>query len=134
MRLTSAALLVVLLAPVGCGGEESSFTQDYNRAVKPLTLLGEDIGTKPEAFERLARSTKRTHRALSRLEAPDDAQREFDVLLARLDGVTRSLGTMARAERSKDVVKQRRAAKRLVRSGDAFERAETALKRAVEGG
>ncbi len=40
---------------------------------------------------------------------------------------------MARAERSKDVVKQRRAAKRLVRSGNAFERAETALKRAVEG-
>ena len=113
--------------------EESSFTEDYNRAVKPLTLLGRDIGTKPASFERLARSTERTRRELSRLDAPDEAQGEFEALLARLDGVTESLGAMARAERSKDVVKQRRAAKRLVRSGNAFEQAETALKRAVEG-
>src|SRR5688500_4477799 len=131
MRLTSAALLLVLLAPVGCGGDESSFTEDYNRAVKPLTRLGRDIGTKPASFERLARSTERTRGELSRLDAPDDARGEFEALLARLDGVTESLGAMARAERSKDVVKQRRAAKRLVRSGNAFERAETALKRAV---
>lgn len=133
MKLTSAALLLVLLAPVGCGGEESSFTEDYNRAVKPLTRLGRDIGTKPAAFERLAGSTERTRRALAGLDAPDDAQDEFDALLASLDRVTQSLDGMARAERSKDVVKQRRAAKRLVRSGNAFERAETALKRAVEG-
>jgi hypothetical protein len=133
MRLPSSAMFVVLLALVGCGGEESTFTEDYNRAVKPLTLLGKDIGTQPEAFERLARSTERTHRELSRLEAPEDARDEFDALLTRLDGVTRNLSAMARAERSKDVVKQRRAAKRLVRSGNAFERAETALKRAVEG-
>jgi hypothetical protein len=133
MRLTSAALVLVLLALAGCGGEESSFTEDYNRAVKPLTRLGKDIGTEPAAFERLARSTDRTRRALSRLDPPEDAQGEFDALLARLESVTQSLGTMARAEESKDVVRQRRAAKRLVRSGNAFERAETALKRAVEG-
>ncbi len=133
MGLTSAALVLVLLALAACGGEESSFTEDYNRAVTPLTRLGEDIGTKPAAFERLARSTERTQRALSRLEPPEDAQGEFDSLLTRLEGVTRSLGAMARAERSKDVVKQRRAARRLVRSGNAFERAEIALRRAVEG-
>lgn len=133
MKLTSAALLLVLLALVACGGEESSFTEDYNRAVKPLTRLGRDMGTKPATFERLAASTQRTRSALAGLDAPDDARDEFDALLASLDRVTQSLDGMARAERSKDVVKQRRAAKRLVRSGNAFERSETALKRAVEG-
>ncbi len=133
MGLTSAALVLVQGGLAACGGEESSFTEDYNRTVTPLTRLGQDIGTKPAAFERLARSTERTHRALSRLDPPEDAQGEFDSLLTRLEGVTRSLGAMARAERSEDVVKQRRAARRLVRSGNAFERAEIALKRAVEG-
>ena len=132
MKLTSSAVLLVLLAVAGCGGEDSSFTEDYNRAVRPLSGLGQ-VGTKPAAFERLARGTERTRMNLAKLEAPEDAQDEFDALLARLDDVTRDLGAVATAERSRDVVKQRRAARRLVRSSNAVERAETALKQAVEG-
>ena len=132
MRLTSAALVLVLLAPLGCGGEESSFTEDYNRAVKPLTRLGEGLDAKPATFDRLARRTERTRRELAKVDAPESAQDEFEALLARLDAVTRDLDAVARADRSGDVVKQRRAARRLVQSGNAFERAETALKRAVE--
>jgi len=132
MRLPSSAALLVLLALAGCGGEDSSFTEDYNHAVRPLARLGE-VGSEPAAFERLARSTERTRANLAKLDAPEEAQEEFDALLARLDDVTRDLGAVASAERSKDVVKQRRAARRLVRSSNAVERAETALKEALEG-
>ena len=133
MRLTSSAVLLVLLVAAGCGGEDNSFTNDYNQAVRPLSHLGQGLGTKPASFDRLASGTERTRTNLAKLDPPDDAQDEFDVLLARLDDVTRDLTAVARAERSKDVVKQRRAARRLVQSSNAVERAETALKRAVDG-
>ncbi len=132
MRLTSSAVALVLLALLGCGGEESTFTEDYNKAVRPLSSFGE-VGTAPAEFERLAKRTQRIRRNLAALDAPDDAQDEFETLLARLDEVTGDLSAVATAERSKDVVKRRRAARRLVRSSNAVERAETALKQAVEG-
>ncbi len=132
MRLTSSAVVLVLLALWGCGGEDSSFTEDYNKAVRPLSSFGE-IGAGPAEFDRLAQRTGRIRKNLAGLDAPEDAQDEFDALLARLDDVTRDLSAVATAERSKDVVKQRRAARRLVRSSNAVERAETALKQAVEG-
>jgi hypothetical protein len=131
MRLTSSAVALVLLALLGCGGEESTFTEDYNRAVRPLSSFGQ-AGSGAAQFDRLANRTHRIRQNLAELDPPEEARDEFDGLLARLDQVTRDLGAVARAERSKDVVKQRRAAKRLVRSSDAVERAETALKRAVE--
>jgi len=133
MRLTSSAVVLVLLVLAGCGGEENNFTEDYNKAVRPLSRLGGELGTKPASFERLATGTERTRTNLARLDPPDDARDEFDALLARLDDVTRDLTAVASAERSKDIVRQRRAAKRLVRSSNAVERAETALKQAVEG-
>ena len=133
MRLTSAALLLVLLALAGCGREDDTFTEDYNRAVRPLSRLGESLGTKPASFERLANGTERTRANLADLDPPEAAQNEFDALLARLDDVTSDLTAVARAERSKDVVKQRRAAKRLVESSNEVERAENRLRRAVDG-
>jgi hypothetical protein len=133
MKLTSLAVLLVLLLAAGCGGDDSSFTADYNKAVRPLRQLGSGMGTQPRAFERLARGTSRTRANLAKLDAPDDAQDELDTLLARLDDVTADLRGVASAERSDDVVKQRRAARALVRSSAAVQGAETALKRAVEG-
>jgi hypothetical protein len=133
MKLTSSAVVLVLLLPAGCGGEENTFTEDYNEAVRPLNRLGEGLGTKPASFERLATGTEQARTNLAELDPPDDAQDEFDVLLDRLAEVTRDLTAVANAERSKDVVRQRRAAKRLVESSNAVEEAETALKRAVEG-
>ena len=132
MRLTSSAVVLVLLALLGCGGDDSSFTEDYNKAVRPLSSFGE-VGAGPAEFDRLARRTARIRENLAALDAPEDARDEFGALLARLDAVTGDLSAVATAERSKDVVKQRRAAKRLVRSSNAVERAETALKQAVEG-
>ena len=101
--------------------------------MEPLSKLGEGMGTDASEFNRLARRTERTRDNLAELDAPDDAKEEFDVLLARLDQVTGDLRAVARSTRSKDVVKQRRAAKRLVRSSTEVQRAEAALRRAVDG-
>jgi len=133
MKLTSSAVVLVLLAVAGCGGGDGSFTQDYNRAVRPLRELGSGLGTKPRAFARLAERTEQTRANLAKLDAPDDAQDEFHALLGRLDEVTMDLRGVARAERSRDVVQQRRAARALVRSSTAVQQAEKALKDAVEG-
>jgi hypothetical protein len=133
MKLTSSAVLLVLLALAGCGGSDSSFAEDYNKAVAPLSKLGQGMGTDASEFNRLARRTERTHDNLAKLDAPDDAKDEFDLLLARLDQVTDDLRAVARSTRSKDVVRQRRAAKRLVRSSTEVQKAEAALRAAVEG-
>jgi hypothetical protein len=133
MKLTSAAVVLVLLALIGCGGSDNSFTDGYNRAVKPLSELEQGMGTKPREFARLAERTRQTRRNLARLDAPDDAKDEFRKLLTELDKVTADLTSVAAAARSKDVAAQRKAAERLVRSSTRVQEAETALKNAVEG-
>ena len=133
MKLPSAAAVLVLLAVAGCGGDERSFSQDYNTAVRPLSRLGEHIGTKPSSFDALARRTHQTRANLAKLDPPDGAQDELKALLVRLDAVTADLRGVATAARGNDVVEQRRAARALVRSSNAVEQAETRLKRAVEG-
>jgi hypothetical protein len=133
MKLTSAAVLLVLLLPAGCGGDDSSFTEGYNKAVQPLSQLGQGMGSRPREFARLATRTKQTRDNLAKLDPPDDAKDEFDALLARLDEVTADLEAVAKTARTGDVLKQREAAEDLVKSSTAVERAETALKQAVEG-
>ena len=133
MRLSSAAVVLVLLAAVGCGGGNGSFTQDYNHAVRPLSELGRHIGTKPSSFDRLATRTAETRANLAKLDPPDGAKDELATMLSRLDEVVTDLRAVARTARGGDVVKQRRAARALVRSSSAVERAESRLKRAVEG-
>ena len=133
MRLPSAAAVLVLLAVAGCGSDDSSFTQDYNRAVRPLSSLGEHIGTKPSSFDALARRTHATRANLAKLDPPEGAQDEMKALLVKLDAVTGDLRDVAKAARGKDPVVQRKAAQALVRSSNEVERAETRLKRAVNG-
>ena len=131
MKLSSSAALLVLLAVVGCGGDESSFTQDYNEAVKPLAELRR-LDTEPREFGKLAAGTRRTRQNLERLEPPAEVRQELDTLVLKLAGAERALLGVARATKTKDPVRQRRAAKRLVRSSDAVQRAEDELRRAVE--
>ena len=133
MQLRSAAALLVLLAVAGCGGDESTFSQDYNRAVRPLSRLGDHVGTRPSSFDALARRTHQTRANLAKLDPPGGTQDEMRALLRRLDEVTTDLRDVATAARGHDVVDQRKAARALVRSSNAVEQAETKLKRAVEG-
>ena len=133
MRLTSPALVVVLLVAGGCGGGNDSFTEDYNRAVRPLSELRGDLGTAPKEFDRLASRTAQTRRNLAALDPPEDARDELAELLAGLDEVTDDLDGVARAARGGDPVKQRRSAKRLVESSGEVQRAERALQQAVAG-
>ena len=134
MKLRSAAALLVLLAVAGCGSEdEGSFARDYNRAVRPLSELEEHLGTKPSSFDRLARRTALTRSNLAKLDPPNDAQDELDAMLHQLDRVTADLRRVATTARGNDVVKQRRAARALVRSSNAVQEAETRLKLAVQG-
>ena len=132
MRLTSPVVVLVLLAMAGCGGSEDTFTADYNRAVRPVRALRGDLGRRAADFDRLAGRIKATRANLAKLDPPDDARDEMDSLLVGLSDVTRDLKRVARSIRSKDPVKSRRAARRLVRSNAEVGRAETALKRAVE--
>ena len=133
MRLTSAALALVLLALAGCGGSDSGFTDDYNQAVKPLTELEQGMGTKPGAYERLAQRTRATRTKLAKLDPPADAKDEFRALLKELDKVTRDLSDFAAAARDKDVAAQRQAAQGLVKSSTDVQQAESKLKQALDG-
>jgi uncharacterized phage infection (PIP) family protein YhgE len=134
MKLTSPVMLLVLLAVAGCGGESGdAFTEDYNKAVKPLSELKTNMGTNAAQFDKLAERTGETRDNLADLDPPDDAQDEMDKLLAGLDRVTDDLSGVADAARSKDPVEQQNAAKRLVKSSAQIQQAETALQQAVEG-
>jgi hypothetical protein len=133
MRLTSSAVVLVLLAAAGCGGDNGSFTEDYNRAVQPIAVLGGNPGTRPAHYQRLARRVRRTKRNLAHLRAPDGAGDELDTLRRKLGSVADGFDDVARAARERNASRQLAATRGLRRQIRAYERAEKALKRAVEG-
>jgi ABC-type transporter Mla subunit MlaD len=131
MKVASTSALVALLALSGCGGATNAFAEDYNRAVRPLAELGAKVGASASDFDRLARRTRETRRNLARLDPPEGASDELAALLRRLDRASRDLGSVADAARSKDPVRQARAAERLEQSTEELHEAEDALKGAV---
>jgi hypothetical protein len=133
MRRGSSAVLFVLLAATGaaCGGE--TFADEYNRAVRPLSALGQRPEVESRNFDRIAGRTERARANLARLDAPQEVQGELERLLASLEAVTRDLNAVAEASRSEDRESRLRAARRLVESSGQVRRAERALARVVEG-
>jgi hypothetical protein len=133
MKLPSSGAVLVLLAVTGCGGGNGSFTEDYNRAVQPIAVLGGNPGTQPAHYERLAQRVRRTNRNLAHLTAPDGAGDELDALRRELGNVATGFDDVARAARERNAARQLAATRGLRREIRAYERAEKALKRAVEG-
>jgi ABC-type transporter Mla subunit MlaD len=134
MKLTSSAALVVLLVLVGCGGEESTFAEDYNQAVRPVAQFGRTVDGGPEGYDRLATRVRTASRNLAHLSAvPDEARDELARVSLALRRVAAKLEAVARAQRARDPKRQREAATSLARTNREFKRADEALQRAVAG-
>src|SRR5215210_507858 len=103
MRLTSPVLLLVLLAAVGCGGDEDTFSADYNRAVEPVAAFGRTLHGGPAGYERLAKRVHMASQKLARLTSvPDDARDEFDGVAVQLERVASALDDVATSQRQRD--------------------------------
>jgi len=133
------------LPAAGCGdGSSSQFKEDYNQAVKPLSRL-KDIGGSiggaagqtnqqlAKELERLANRAAQTRKNLSHLEAPDDAEEEFQSLKDALGDTIHDLRGFAAAAKEGDPAEANKASKRLVASGTEVQQAEEELRRAVNG-
>ena len=86
MKLASAVAALVLLAPAACGGSDSSFAEDYNQAVRPLSQLGQGMGTQASEFDRLARRTEQTRANLAVVQSEQERLEE-QIKLIRADAV-----------------------------------------------
>jgi hypothetical protein len=140
-----AAALVALLAAAGCGGSQA-FIEDYNDATEPFPQLGVDVSRAiTDAATAKAGAQQDLETAVTGMEAvvadlrsldpPDEAQDEFDELIAATDawiGEIRSLGTLLRSE-SRDPAKLVAAAQQAVDGARRAQEAEQALRVAVEG-
>jgi hypothetical protein len=128
--LLSAALALALMA-AGCGDESNAFKEDYNRAIRPLTERAGGAGE--SQFARLAARAERTARNLRRLEPPEDADKEFDELLAALDTAAADLRALARSVEERDPGTRREAIRELEDTVAKIQEAESAFQDAVGG-
>jgi hypothetical protein len=146
-RISVLALSLVLLAFLGgCGDDEETdqFREDYNAAVERLSQIDSEIGSATsgaagqsnreiaQEFGQIADTAERTRTDLSELDPPEDAQDEFDELLAALADGVGNLRAVANAAREDDPEGAREAARQLAESGEEINAAEEALKDAVD--
>ena len=143
--LAAAVCALALAAPVvGCGGDDSdAFRDDYNAAVNKLSKINGEIGSVGAGGQSTAAAAKKINtiadaadeaRAdLAGLEPPEDAQEEFDKLLAAIETGVADLRSMADAAESNDPEEAQAAAQQLAKSGQEITAAENALKTAVDG-
>lgn len=148
-RLSSVAAALCALAlivPVaGCGGDGSNeFRDDYNAAVNRLSKINSEIGSVgaggsqsnaaiAKKIDNIADEADKARTDLADLEPPEDAQQEFDKLLAALETGVGDLRSMAQAAKSNDPEKAQAAAQALAKSGQQITAAENALKTVVDG-
>jgi hypothetical protein len=149
MARAVASILVAMalvFGTVGCGDDsDDEFTEQYNKAVQPLSALGDDIGAslsgaggQPDRelaaqFEKLADRADQTRRNLSELAPPEDAADQYDELLASLKQSVADLRAVAAAAKEGDPAEGQEAAQALVESGQELREAERAFQNAVEG-
>jgi hypothetical protein len=149
MARAVASILVAMalvFGTVGCGDDsDDEFTEQYNKAVQPLSALGDDIGAslsgaggQPDRelaaqFEKLADRADQTRRNLSELAPPEDAADQYDELLASLKQSVADLRAVAAAAKEGDPAEGQQAAQALVESGQELREAERAFQNAVEG-
>jgi hypothetical protein len=141
------ALILTLAIPVAACGEDDAnqFREDYNAAVDKLSKINNDIGaatggasgqTNKEIaaeFEQIADTAEQTRTDLAELTPPEDAQDEFDALLAALEDGVDDLRAVAKAATSNDPEAAAQAVQDLSESGAEITEAENALKTAVDG-
>lgn len=148
IRTRVAALALALALPAGgCGGEDdgaNEFREGYNAAVERLSEVntgvqdsGRNLAGKSGAeisreFGRIADIAAQTRERLDGLDPPEDADDEFERLLAALDQGVRDIRSAAEAARREDRERFAEAAEALAESGQEINRAESALKDAVD--
>jgi len=146
-RLVATVCAVALGVPAaGCGGDGSDeFRDDYNAAVDKLSKINGDIGSVgadgddqsnamiAEKITNIADTADEARADLAALEPPEDAQDEFDKLLAAIETGVADLRSMAKAAESNDPEQAQTAAQELAESGQQITAAENALKTVVDG-
>ena len=142
-----AALTLGLAIPIGGCGEDDSdqFREAYNAAIARLGKVNAEIGhaTGGRAaqsndaiardFRGIAELAERARARLSKLDPPDDAEAEYDQLLAALEREVADLKAVARAAKRSDARATRAAVRSLARNGRRIAAAQESLKRAVDG-
>jgi hypothetical protein len=139
-----AIFLLVLLAVAACGDDNNAFKQDYNEAVRPLSVLGDDVGESltraagesneelATRYDNLAERLDEVRDNLSGLEPPDDVAPQFDELLAALGEGSKRLRALADVAEEGKPAEAREATGALIESGRRLREAERAFREAVE--
>jgi hypothetical protein len=144
MRHTVRTLLVPALAAaalVGAGcGSDDDFVEDYNNATAPLARLasagatgtGQD-GAPNQNLARMADGLEQVEERLRALDAPADARKEYDRLIAAVDAGGAQVRRMAEAVEAGDMDRFADEARTFSARGAELVQAEQTLRAAVEG-
>jgi glutamine synthetase type III len=151
MNRTRLAALLALgcalsIGLVACGEDENNaFKEDYNVAVKPLSELNADVRESiataggasndeiAKRFQELADRTQQARDNLAELEPPEDAKEPFDEFVSSLQESTEDMRAIVTAAREADPAAAKQASKSFKASSRELQRAETALRNAVDG-
>jgi hypothetical protein len=132
------ALAAVALVGAGCGSD-SDFIEDYNAATAPLARiasggvsgLGQD-GAPNENLARMADGLEEVEDRLRALDAPGDARKQYDRLIAAIDASGAQVRRMAEAVEAGELDAFADEASAFSARGTELVEAEQALRAAVD--